>query len=151
MVKLYSLDQEMFFVIFALFTRKWIEEYPYLGDDGQNSLKSEVREIMRYISDVWVHDRSVCNWFEGACPLVPATNNSLESNNASFKKNYTGFKRHSINVLTDKIGQYLNDQADMKKEEDETKTPDAAHKSAEKFLNRNGDFFVSKVKFSTIA
>ena len=139
-LRLWSLDHEMFALVYALFTRKYIEEYTYYDD----SLKKEVRNQIKYLSDVWVHDKSVSNWFEGACPLLPATNNSLEANNSTFKTKYTEHKRHSISVITSKIGQYLNDQSDLKKEEDEPKPSSEDMKQAERFLNRNSEFFISR-------
>ena len=139
-VRLYSLDFEMFCVVYSLFTRKWIEEYQFHDDE----LKTEVRKQIKYISDTWALDRNVCNWFEGACPLLPSTNNSLEANNSTFKTRYTDHQRHSINVITDKIGQYLNDQADLKKEDDEPKHSNENMKVAERFLTRNTEFFVSR-------
>ena len=81
------LDAEMWDVVTPLFFHKWHVVKPQgLEKDKKEALVKAVK----YLKSTWFDDDGVRNWFQGANPLGPITNNNLERNNGILKsKEYT--------------------------------------------------------------
>ena len=77
-------DRDMFEKASSLFLQKWRKE----NHDG-------VRDFLDYFEKEWL--RNFPNWYEGAAPGYPSTNNGLESTNAIIKKEQTLRERLPLN------------------------------------------------------
>ena len=97
-------DEESFFILFALLRRKWSEEREYTTD----VLKDRVSEFFLYVKKVWLSP-DLRNWYEAANPMMLSTNNSLESSNNVFKRDYTGRKRLSMPHLVQKLKEMMEE------------------------------------------
>ena len=105
MIHLFALDKESFNIIFALFTRKYSEEWEYHND----YLKMDVRaRALPYLSSQWGVNKMTNLWFQGCNPQGPMTNNALERANLDFKENYTMNRRLSLPNTITKIKQFVN-------------------------------------------
>ena len=91
-------DERSFIILFTLLRRKWTEEKEYTT----NILKDRVAEFFLYLNKVWMSP-DLRNWYEAANPVMLSTNNSLESINNVFKRDYSGRKRLSMPHLVDKL------------------------------------------------
>ena len=91
-------DEQSFFILFALLRRKWTEEKEYTT----NILKDRVAEFFLYLNKVWMSP-DLKKWYEAANPMMLSTNNSLESINIVFKRDYSGRKRLSMPHLVEKL------------------------------------------------
>ena len=66
-IHLFTLDEESFNVIFALFTRKYSEEVNYYND----YLKIDVRtRVLPYLLNYWASDKMMNLWYQGSNPQV---------------------------------------------------------------------------------
>ena len=66
-IHLFTLDEESFNVIFALFTRKYSEEVNYHND----YLKIDVRtRVLPYLLNYWASDKMMNLWYQGSNPQV---------------------------------------------------------------------------------
>ena len=53
-----------------------------------------------YLKEIWFEDKNVRNWFQGALPLGPITNNNLGRNNGILKiKDYSNDIKHGFKEL----------------------------------------------------
>ena len=78
----FTLDSESHSVVSPLFFDKWqIEKLAGLTAEKAASLQSSVT----YLKESWFDDPAVNRWYQGACPQMPLTNNSLERNNGILK------------------------------------------------------------------
>ena len=85
----------MWEVISPLFFHKWQVVKP---QGLERDKKEALVKAVDYLKATWFDDEAVKNWFQGAHPLGPITNNNLERNNSILKSkefsNHTklGFK-----------------------------------------------------------
>ena len=84
------------------------------------------------------------NWYEAANPVMLSTNNSLESINNVFKRDYSGRKRLSIPHLVEKLKEMVEVWSKTPKEKvARVSTVSAAtKKSAEELLNKLDQFIL---------
>ena len=119
--------------------RKWTEEKEYTT----NILKDRVAEFFLYLNKVWMSP-DLRNWYEAANPVMLSTNNSLESINNVFKRDYSGRKRFSIPHLVEKLKEMVEVWSKIPKEKvARVSTVSAATKnSAEELLNKLDKFIL---------
>ena len=132
-------DEESFFILFALLRRKWSEEREYTND----VLKDRVSEFFLYVKKVWLSP-DLRNWYEAANPMMLSTNNSLESSNNVFKRDYTGRKRLSMPHLVQKLKEMM-EEASKNPTKTETRISNvtkATKKSAEELLKTLDKFIL---------
>ena len=77
----YTVDEESLNTIKGLFCRKW-EEEKVISD---KHTKEALRVAVSYFKNNWVKTADVRNWWQGANPCMPVTNNGLERANAILK------------------------------------------------------------------
>ena len=95
------LDAEMWEVVTPLFFNKWQQVKP----QGLNKDKKEALEkAVNYVKSTWYDDDGVRNWFQGAHPQGPITNNNLERNNGILKsKDYSNHTKLGFKELYELI------------------------------------------------
>ena len=77
----YTVDEESLNTIMGLFCRKW-EEEKVISD---KNTKEALTNAVSYFKNNWVKRADVRNWWQGANPCMPITNNGLERANAILK------------------------------------------------------------------
>ena len=98
------LDAEMWEVVTPLFFNKWQQVKP----QGLNKDKKEALEkAVNYVKSTWFDDDGVRNWFQGAHPLGPITNNNLERNNGILKsKDYSNHTKLGFKELYELVSDF---------------------------------------------
>ena len=139
MIHLFTLDKESFNVVFALFTRKYSEEWTYYND----LLKLEVRnQALPYLSSQWALNKMTNLWFQGSNPQGPMTNNALERANQDFKENFTMNRRLSLANTITKIKQFVKEYG--RGAEEDSFATDKQLKEAESYLKKFDKYIFEK-------
>ena len=96
----YTLDEESLTTIMGLFCRKWEQEKVVKDQAAKEALK----EVVTYFKNSWVKQDDVRNWWQGANPCMPITNNGLERANAILKgDNGTQGEKLGLEDLLDQV------------------------------------------------
>ena len=112
-------------------------------------LKVRVSEFFLYVKKVWLSP-DLLAWYEAANPMMLSTNNSLESNNNVFKRDYTGRKRLSMPHLVQKLKEIM-EEASKNPTKTETRISNvtkATRKSVEELLKTLGKFILFRAEKS---
>ena len=96
----YTLDEESLTTIMGLFCCKWEQEKVVKDQAAKEALK----EAVTYFKNSWVKRDDVRNWWQGANPCMPITNNGLERANAILKgDNGTQGEKLGLEDLLDQV------------------------------------------------
>ena len=95
----------MWEVVTPLFFNKWQQVKP----QGLNKDKKEALEkAVNYVKSTWFDNDGVRNWFQGAHPLGPITNNNLERNNGILKsKDYSNHTKLGFKELYELVFDHI--------------------------------------------
>lgn len=92
----HSLDKESWIVLKDLFVRKWRVDKEFPNPEVADAASSAVS----YLEDNWFAEDQPYMWFQGAVPLSPVTNNSLERQNGILKSaGYSGRQKLGLEEL----------------------------------------------------